>query len=300
MTRANVAKPFSLEIIKNRNLEAGFPHRKVSASCFASEADTIQLGQGSKGRSDPRLQTSHVRLKLPPVAGDGALGCVRRALLFRGLSFQQHGEIASMARQCDYARRKTIFRENDPVRSVFVIASGRVKTTQLSRAGKEVILRVEKQGEVLDGFGLFPGGGHSVTAQTIEPCRVFSWEVQVFDAFAERVPTLHRNAVELLSARLRILQERFRDMATARVPQRLARLLLDLFNQSTENASSLAIDLSCEELAQMTGTTLFTVSRLLCDWAEQGIIQPERKMVVVESLPALLRLAEETAEMETA
>jgi CRP/FNR family transcriptional regulator, nitrogen oxide reductase regulator len=298
MTRANTAKPFSLEVIKNQNLEAGSPNRESSASL--SEVNPSKWAPRGKSPSEPRVQTSHVSLKLPDLARDGALGCIRRAPLFRGLSFQQHGELASIARQCDYGRRKTIFRENDPIRSVFVIASGRVKTTQLSRGGKEVLLRVDKRGEVLDGFGLFPGETHSVTAQTIEPCRVFSWEVQAFDAFAERVPMLHRNAVGILSARLRMLQERFRDMATKRVPQRLARLLLDLFNQSTENTSSTAIDLSCEELAQMTGTTLFTVSRLLCDWAEQGIIQPERKMVVVESLPALLQVAEETAEMETA
>jgi CRP-like cAMP-binding protein len=300
MTRANTDKPFSLDIIYSRNPEAGPPQHKSSTSCFASEAGTIKLGQRGKSRSDPRFQASHVSLKPPHVCADGALGCIRRARLFRGLSSEQHEEIASLARQCDYSRRQTIFHEDDPVRSVFVIASGRVKSTQLSRAGKEVILRVEHPGEVLDGVGLVPGSFHSLTAQTIEPCRVFTWDVHAFDALAERVPSLHRNAVEILSARLRLLQGRFRDLATNRVPQRLARLLLDLFHHNTEDASNVAIDLSCEELAQMTGTTLFTVSRLLCEWAEQGIIQPERKMVVVESFPALLQVAEETAESEMA
>jgi hypothetical protein len=42
----------------------------------------------------------------------------------------------------------------------------------------------------------------------------------------------------------------------------------------------------------MAGTTLFTVSRLLTEWAERAIIEPNRKAVVIEDLPALIQVAE--------
>jgi CRP-like cAMP-binding protein len=51
------------------------------------------------------------------------------------------------------------------------------------------------------------------------------------------------------------------------------------------------IDLSCEELAQMAGTTLYTVSRLLCSWAAEGIVQPERSAIRVENLAGLIHVA---------
>jgi len=56
------------------------------------------------------------------------------------------------------------------------------------------------------------------------------------------------------------------------------------------------IDLSREELAQMTGTTLFTVSRLLCDWEQRGMIQTQRKAVVVRNRASLIELAERARE----
>jgi CRP-like cAMP-binding protein len=80
------------------------------------------------------------------------------------------------------------------------------------------------------------------------------------------------------------------ELATERVPQRLARVLLRLIVQSGGSQNQ-SIDLSCEELAHMTGTTLCTVSRLLCNWAAEGIIQPERSAILVENLPGLLSIA---------
>lgn len=241
------------------------------------------------------LGVNHVRTLNPRlVAPNTAFNCVMKAPLFRGLSLGQCAEIASASRERHFSRRQTIFREDDPVRSVFVVVSGRAKITQVSRVGKEVILRVDSAGAVLGGIGLSAEGRHSLSALAIEPCRVLTWPVREFESFAERFPNLRRNAADILAGRLRMLEERFRDLATERVPQRLARILIGLLAERVGPERSAPVGLSCEELAQMAGTTLFTVSRLLCDWAERGIIQPERKVVLVSDLTGLIAVAEGT------
>jgi CRP-like cAMP-binding protein len=52
------------------------------------------------------------------------------------------------------------------------------------------------------------------------------------------------------------------------------------------------VGLSSEELSQMTGTTVFTASRLLSQWTELGIIRTERRSVLIENLSDLIDLAE--------
>jgi len=47
------------------------------------------------------------------------------------------------------------------------------------------------------------------------------------------------------------------------------------------------IGLSREELAQMTGTTLFTVSRLLSAWEARGMVRPRRESVTICDLQSL-------------
>lgn len=69
---------------------------------------------------------------------------------------------------------------------------------------------------------------------------------------------------------------------------------VSLLNQVGRRVNgSVEIRLSREELAQLTGTTLFTVSRLLSNWNQRGIVSTRREAVSVNSLEALVQLAEE-------
>jgi CRP-like cAMP-binding protein len=219
---------------------------------------------------------------------------VRTSPLFCGLSPAECSAITRAAREQRFARQQSIFQEDEPVRFVYLLASGSVKVTQLSQCGKEVILRLDRVGNLIGGLGDASSRVHTSTAHTMIACRVLAWEVAAFDTFVQRFPIIQRNATSIMTGRLKTLEERFCDVTTKRVPQRLARILLQLAgpNQACELES---IGLSREELAQMTGTSLFTVSRLLSDWAERGIVQVNRKAVVVEQLPRLMQLAEDPA-----
>ena len=47
------------------------------------------------------------------------------------------------------------------------------------------------------------------------------------------------------------------------------------------------VSLSRQELAEMTGTTLFTVSRLLSGWEARGIVAPRREAVAILDVESL-------------
>jgi CRP/FNR family transcriptional regulator, nitrogen oxide reductase regulator len=88
---------------------------------------------------------------------------------------------------------------------------------------------------------------------------------------------------------------RARELATERVAQRVARNLLRLARQSGREADGgllIGHPLSRQELAAMAGTTLYTVSRLLSQWEEAGIVETGRLKVLVRSPARLAELAE--------
>jgi CRP/FNR family transcriptional regulator, nitrogen oxide reductase regulator len=213
------------------------------------------------------------------------------APLFRGLSASQCKEIIGVARERTFSRDATIFVEDDPLHSVYIVAAGTAKTIRHSAVGKLVILQVAGPGDVLDGLGFSLGGTHSVTARALGQCQVLSWDINLFESLTDRFPALLRNSIRLLVRRLRLVEGRFHELATERVPQRLARVLLRLIVQAGRNQRCSHVSFSCEELAQMAGTTMFTVSRLLCDWAARGIIQPERSAILAENIPGLIAIA---------
>jgi CRP-like cAMP-binding protein len=104
-------------------------------------------------------------------------------------------------------------------------------------------------------------------------------------------PVLFKALVGILFADMLELEERFREVSTKQVGPRLARQLLRLKARlGAAGNDRIEIALSREELAQMTGTTPWTVSRLLSAWDKRGLIRRDRDSVTIcdsESLRAI-------------
>ena len=264
---------------------------ELGSACAARQAaGRFRIGKPNTGNRGSAPPVRWARADSPRRSLDSVHRSVQQVELFRDLSVSECGEIAKVAREQFVLRGETIFFEDDPVHFVYAVASGRVKTFRSNRVGKLVILHLHGPGEVVDGLELSTGSSHSFTAQAMSQCRILTWDVRTFEAFVRRCPSLQRNATRLLARRLRLAEGRLQELATERVPQRLARVLLRLIVQSGGSQNE-SIDLSCEELAHMAGTTLSTVSRLLCNWAAEGIIQPERSAILVENVPGLIDVA---------
>ncbi len=202
--------------------------------------------------------------------------------LFTGLSQREVEEIVSCARARTFARDELLFCQGQPVRSLIFLQSGSVKHTQVGESGSEVLLRMSGTGEALHVQGDSPSCSHTCSARAMEQCKAMVWEYNRLQALIAQYPQIRQNISRILAGRLRELEERFREVATEKVARRLALVLLRLLKQIGKPvAEGIQVSLSREELAQMTGTTLFTISRILSKWAELGIVTPRREAVIV-------------------
>jgi CRP-like cAMP-binding protein len=218
---------------------------------------------------------------------------VQRFALFSGLTLADCTSITSTAQDRSFTRRQTIFFEGAPIRQILLITSGHVKVSQSGQNGAEVILRLDGPGKILGGMGLQAEGDHSATAQALQSATALVWETSAFESLSERFPLLRRNITRMLEERLQELQQRFREVSTEKVGLRLSSELIRLQEQVGKQVDGdVEISLSREELAQLIGTTLFTVSRLLCQWELLGIVSPRREAVLVKNLPALIEMSQ--------
>jgi CRP/FNR family transcriptional regulator, nitrogen oxide reductase regulator len=218
---------------------------------------------------------------------------VQRLTLFSEISPTDCRTIVSTAREKRFSRRETIFFEGDPVRQVVLLLSGCVKITQLGFTGPEVILRLSGVGDIVSGFR-WPGAncGHCSTAQAMRPSTALVWQAATFDKLLDRFPAFQRNTVRALEERLQELEQRFREVSTDMVGSRLSSELIRLSNRLGRASGNAEIGLSRSELAQLTGTTVFTVSRLLTRWQTLGIVSSRREAVRVHDFAALARFSE--------
>jgi CRP-like cAMP-binding protein len=116
----------------------------------------------------------------------------------------------------------------------------------------------------------------------MEPSKLLVWDFGRLQRFLEEYPQIRVNIGAILSNRLNELEERFREVATEKVDKRVAMAILRMAKQIGKPAhGGIEVPLTREELAQMTGTTLFSISRLLSKWGEEGFVLPRREAVVV-------------------
>jgi CRP-like cAMP-binding protein len=128
----------------------------------------------------------------------------------------------------------------------------------------------------------------------MEQCHALVWDYNKLQNLVVEYPQIGQNISQILSTRLSELQERFREVATEKVDKRLALALLRLVKQvGTPVQGGVKVSLSRDELAQMTGTTLFTISRIFSKWREEKLVLPLREAVVVLDTQRLARLSEQ-------
>jgi CRP/FNR family transcriptional regulator, nitrogen oxide reductase regulator len=217
-------------------------------------------------------------------------GCVRNSPLFAGLPPMAHRELSSKTIKQSFSERQPIFREDDPIRYLHIIGSGSVKITQVTKAGDEVILRVDRACAPIDEMCSTGENTHTTSAFALSGCCILTWYADEFADFAKRFPVIHSNATRIIQLRLRRLEKSFYDLSTAPVSQRLARVLLQLTGNNGVHTDS--IGFSRQELAQMAGTSPFMISRLLSAWAERGIVLVNRSEVTIGDVTTLIRLSE--------
>ncbi|MBZ5587540.1 MAG: Crp/Fnr family transcriptional regulator [Acidobacteriia bacterium] len=216
--------------------------------------------------------------------------------LFGGLDRPAMTEILAAARERWVAGGDALFREGEPAERFCVVVEGRLKLTQVGLDGHEVILRFVGPGEAAAVLAIFEGTDYPLTAWAVGPASVLEWQREALQALLQRHPALAVNTVRLLSERLREVQERFRELATERVAQRIARALLRLVRQAGRKVKGgvlIDMSLSRQNLAELTGTTLFTVSRVLSEWESQGILESARERVTITNPHALVAIAED-------
>jgi CRP-like cAMP-binding protein len=184
-----------------------------------------------------------------------------------------------------------LFLQGEPFNKLVMIQTGMVKVTQTSLGGQEVILRVIRS---RDTVGLHADTSlfkHACSACAMELCRAFVWDYRDFRTIEAQHPQITANIHRILSGRLMELEQMFSEIATGTAAQRLGLALLRLLERVGEtNGEGVTVNLRREELSQMTGLTVFTISRALAKWARSGLVIPRREAIMVQDL-ARFRLA---------
>lgn len=214
---------------------------------------------------------------------------------FAGLSVQQLEEVLTFAHSARHEKDSAIFSQGEEAHHFYLLLSGHIRVAQTTAEGHQVVARYIEPG---NWFGIAVAMGrdtYPATAVAAVDCVALSWPNSAWPNLQSRYPSLVAGAYQTIGSRLQDTQARVIEMSTEQVEQRIAHTILRLVRQSgrtTDKGIAIDFPITRQDIAEMTGTTLHTVSRVLSSWEDEGLVSSGRQKVTVTDPQSLMQVAE--------
>lgn len=221
---------------------------------------------------------------------------ITRCTLLDGLTEEDCQAIVQHSKHYEIEQDRFFFHQGEDATTMYIILSGRVKLSQVTQAGEQVIVGYCGAG---DGLGIIVALSeidYPLSAEAVTDCQAICWQREQMKALMLTYPRLAINGMGMIAQRFVKLQDRYRDIATRRVEQRVARALLRLvrqFGKKLDQGVLIDMPLSRQDLAEMTGTNVYNVSRILSKWERAEWVASQRQRVVLCKAHELVVLAED-------
>jgi CRP/FNR family cyclic AMP-dependent transcriptional regulator len=187
-----------------------------------------------------------------------------------------------------YAAGEAILREDEPGDLFFVIVRGQVKVFVDSEHGREVVLTHLKAGDFFGDMALFDNEARSASVSALVPSELVVLRRKDFlDVLADDF-TIARRILSTLSGRLRRANDMIESLVLLDVGGRLARYLLRLAVDSGTRGEDGWYTVSRpthQVIANSIGASRETVTRLLRQFAERGLIRMRGSTVWIRDEP---------------
>ena len=217
-----------------------------------------------------------------------------RAPPFCRLDQGQLRRVRDLALAQNAAIGTVVFDEGQPALRFHLILSGHVRLVRLTAEGEQIIVLHVPAGQL---FGLGAPLGRATrqeTAITADDCQLLSWPAALWQVFSNDYASFARETMRSLGARADETSNRIVELSTKLVEQRIACALLRMIGQSGRKVAGgieIGFPVSRQNITDMTGTTLHTVSRVLSAWEKLGLIQSTRCHVVVTDPHGLVTIS---------
>lgn len=182
----------------------------------------------------------------------------------------------------------------DPSDRVFLLKEGRVKISKVSEDGKQLTLGILEPGEIFGELALVDEGPRGTTAEALEDTFICVIGRRDFERLLEKKPGLALKVTKLIGVRRKAIEAKVEDLVFKDVGSRLAKLLLELaasYGTKVGKGTRIDVKLTHQELAALIGSTRETTTSTLNEFRRLGLIEVEKRRIVVVDDEALKILA---------
>lgn len=215
---------------------------------------------------------------------------VRRCSLFQRLSEAQLAQLERGARIRKYPKGAAIYLPNDVSDAAYLLAEGRVRICSTTPEGKQSILALIEVGELFGELAIIDSTLREERAEAAQSATVVLLPGEQLRSMMEQTPGLAMGITRLIGLRRKRIERRLRSLLFRSNRERLTQLLVDLVEQygvATTAGIELSVKLSHQDLAAIIGATRETVTTVLGELQQEGLVRIQRQKLTLLDLPKL-------------
>jgi len=215
--------------------------------------------------------------------------------LFESIDQSNMEKLNNITSMQEIKKSQPIYFAQDPSNSIFFLKKGRVKLTRTSPDGKEMIVALINPGDVFGEMSILDDTERTDYAITMDECLICAISKNDFREFSEKNPSLNLKLTKLIGFRMRKYSERIEGLIFKDAQQRVISFLLSLANEQGKKIGDeifVKPFLTHQDIASLTACSRQTVNSILTSLREDGIIDFDRRKLIIKNNNELRKLSE--------
>lgn len=207
--------------------------------------------------------------------------------IFKDMSKEELQDIVSFIQVSTFSAGASLYTEADEAKGLFILLKGYVKLIRITSDGKEVVLFIAREGQMVGEGAVFQGGTHPASAIAIKKVQALFLPAKACKELVLKYPTLGLGILAALSLRQRMFIHKIAAQGEKSALMRVAGYIKHR-SHLEDSSTILPFDISREDLANLLGLARETVSRQLSFLVEcQAIVLKKREIHIIN--PAILK-----------
>lgn len=216
---------------------------------------------------------------------------LREVDIFQDLADTEVEEISEMTRMCLYPNNHIFYMPDDPGEVLFIIKKGRVQLYRVSPDGRKLVFATLHAGAIFGHMGMIGQRLHNTFAEAVGEVKLCIMNRTDVEELLMAKPVVALRVLENVGNRLVDAEQRFEDIAFRRMPSRIARLILQMTEETGDGATLKGY--THQQIADMLGTYRETTTQILNDFKQQGLIQLGRKSIEIVDYEGLVLITDD-------
>ena len=174
--------------------------------------------------------------------------------------------------------------------SFCIVMDGKLKQSIYSNEGEEKTLYILRAGEIFGEMDYFCGDKSQLVVKSVEKSKVSFVNEKIMEEILTENPALYRDIIHSIVRKFRIVMFQMANIVFGDSYGRVADTLVRLYSQegNDEEIGKILNDrFTHEEIANLIGCSRITVTRVLNDFKEEGLIQIQKGRILIKNIEGL-------------